>query len=627
MNDDPQVMEAMVCLQAGQFDQAEDLCLNVLARDPADLVALQVLASVKFVGGRHGEAVEVLEIALRHHPDNAQCRVMLGSTLRVLGRTNEAMTHYLRAIVLNPDLAEARNNLGVLYHDRGELESAIACYRQVLIQEPDHVGARLNLAAALHDLGRSEEALEAFQAILKVVPDHAHAGLMALHTQRELCRWPDPRAMVEGVRRIAATQPGKFSPLLLLAWPVAPDVILSAAKAFAATYAPPAVMPPRPAQAGDSGRKLHIGYFSSDLGEHVTASVLAEVLERHDRAAFEISAYSDGPDGGGPQRKRIQAACSNFIDIAALSDDDAARKMRDDGVDILIDLNGYTSNVRHGIPARRPAPVQISWLGNPGTTGSHAIDYLVADAFTIPPKAEAFYSESLIRLPGTSQPHVRARAVAEPQSRAAYGLPEDAFVFCAFSRPLKISPEIFQTWMSALKAVPKAVLWLRADHGEVLANLRKEALDAGVAEDRLVFAARTPKAADHLARYRVADLALDTFPFNAHTTALDALWQGCPVLTVAGDTFAARRAGGVLHGLGLPELVTNSLGAYRDAAVRLATRPVELAALRAKLGAARDRAPHLDAAQFTRHLEAGLRTAWSIYAAGQRPRHITVTAP
>jgi len=617
-----QLFDAMASFQAGQLDAAERQCRAALAAEPTVLDGYQLLAAITFRQGRLHDAVDVLQTALGHHPSSFEPRFMLGSILRTLGRRAEAMAYYQEALAINPDIAEVHSNMGVLHHDQGELEPAIACYREALRRAPAQTEARLNLAAALRALGRIDEGLAEFETILTFNPDHAYAALMAMHSTRELCRWQNYSAMAARAQELAVTQAGKFSPFLLLSWPVPPDLLLKAATAFAATFTPPQALPPAAPRSGV--RKLRIGYVSPDFRDHVVASVIPEVLECHDLAAFDVLAYSYGPKDDGPQRRRIQAACTDFVDVRSLSDDDAARKIRDDGVDILIDLNGFTGSIRHGIPARRPAPVQIGWLGYPGTTGSPAIDYLVADTFTVPADAEGFYSERIIRLPFSCQPHDRKRSIAEAKTREAYGLPTEGFVFCSFNHPQKITPEIFGAWMTILKAVPGSVLWIKADRDDTIANLKGEATAAGVDDRRLVIARRTKDAAEHLARYRIADLALDTLPYNSHTTANDALWLGCPLVTLVGDTMPARIAGGILQALGLPQLVTSSLNTYRETAVGLARAPQDLAEIRRNLVTARGSAAHFDTALFTRNLEAGYREAWKRHAAGETPRHIAV---
>jgi len=651
-----QLTAAMQRQQAGQFAEAEALCMNVLAQEPGHLDALQMLAAGKFMRGLHDDALHVIDEALDRYADNFELNVlaghsrralgqleqtaahyaravaarpdlgeghiMLGWTLRVLDRRDEAMAHYREALRINPDLVEAYNNLGVMHHDAGELEPAMEYYRAVIARQPGHIDARRNLCAALRASKRFAEALTEFENILKVDPNYSYAELMAMHSKRELCRWQDFDRMNTRAREIAAVNTGAYSPFLLLSWDVAPDLLLEAARAYAAKAAPP--VRPVPAQPRNNIGKLRIGYFSADFREHVVSAVVPEVLELHDRTAFEVIGYSYGPDDGSPQRQRIQAACSAFHDLRHISDDTAARKIKDDGIDILVDLTAFTGSIRHGIPMRRPAPVQVNWLGYPGTSGSPAVDYIVADAFTIPESAERFYSEKIIRLPGSAQPHDRTRAVAEPLSRKAYGLPDTGIVFCSFNHVQKLTPAIFSMWMTLLASIPRSVLWLRADQDEAFVNLRQVARDAGIDPARLIAAPRTDSIAEHLARYRVADVALDTFPYNSHTTANDALWLGCPLVTMTGDTLAARVAGGILYALGLPELVTNSLQTYQATAHKLATQPEFYADIKSKLAAARASSPAFDTTRFTRNLEAGYKTAWNIRASGGAARHIMV---
>ncbi len=649
--------EAVRLQQTGGFDQADVLLNGVLEKAPQNIDALQLLAVGKFARGQAEQTLSVLERALGFYPDNfefnvlaghsfralgeldqtlayyvraaqanpasAECHIMIGWTQRTLGRRTEAATHYRHALTLNPNLVEAHNNLGVIHHDQGELEEAVTHYRAALALQPEHVDTRRNLAAALRALRRPEEALEEYETILIFNPGHTYAALMVAQSKRELCRWQDYGATETRVKEIAAHHPGGFSPFLLFSWPIPPEQLLSAARTYASNITSAVqTLPPVPRQ--DTKSKLRLGYFSADFRDHVVASVIPDVLERHDKNIFEVFAYSYGPDDHDAKRARI-AASTTFVDLRALSDDEAARKIRADGIDILVDLTSFTGNMRHGIPARRPAPLQINWLGYPGTSGSPAMDYLIADPFVILPEARKFYSEHILYMPGSSQPHDGTRTIAAPKTRSAYGLPEPGFVFCSFNHAQKITPEIFKVWMAILRDVPGSVLWLRADRDEVVANLRREAGTHGIGGQRLVFAERASHLADHLARYAVADLALDTFPYSSHTTANDALWLGCPLLTLTGDTFAARVAGGILTSLGLQELITTTTDAYHKTAVTLARDSGALAAVRAKTAAARN-ARHFDMATFTRDLEKTFETVWRHHQAGEKPQTFMVSA-
>jgi predicted O-linked N-acetylglucosamine transferase (SPINDLY family) len=357
--------------------------------------------------------------------------------------------------------------------------------------------------------------------------------------------------------------------------------------------------------AGITARRRHsrirVGYLSSDLQEHAAAYLIAEVLELHDSDRFEIFAYSHGPDDRGAMRPRLRAACEHFIDIAWEPDDVAAERIRNDELDILVDLKGYTAGDRLTIMARRPCSVQVTWLGYPGTTGASFIDYLIADPFIVPPGNESAYSERVVRMPHCYQPNDRKRQIGAPLRRAEYGIPEDAFVFCCFNQTYKITPEIFGVWMALLRDIPGSVLWLLESNRWAKQNLLQHAQAEGVSAERLLFAQRLPYAG-HLARYKVVDLALDTFPYTSHTILSDALWCGCPTVGLCGETFASRVSGSLLTAAGVAELVTYSLTDYAALARRL-TDASALEHVRARIAHARDDSPLFDSTAFTRDLE------------------------
>jgi predicted O-linked N-acetylglucosamine transferase (SPINDLY family) len=367
-----------------------------------------------------------------------------------------------------------------------------------------------------------------------------------------------------------------------------------------------------------AGRAIRLGYLSGDFHMHATALLLAETLEAHDRQRFELHAYSYGPDDGSAMRQRLHAAFDGFHEISALDDAQAARAIHADGIDILIDLKGFTAGTRSLLLAYRPAPVQVNYLGYPGTLGGNFCDYLVSDRFITPTSAVADYSEALACLPHSYQPHGHAAVLPPTPSRAQAGLPDEGLVLCCFNQSYKFTPEVFGVWCDVLAQVPGSVLWLLKDE-RAEGNLRREAMARGVAPHRLVFAPDLPQAG-HLARLQCADLVLDTSPYNAHTTASDALWAGVPLVTRAGSTFASRVAGSLLHAVGLPELVTHSLDDYAALALALATAPQRLAALRAKLAGLRAGAALFDVPGYTRDLEALYTAMWGRHVAGLAPQ-------
>jgi len=447
---------------------------------------------------------------------------------------------------------------------------------------------------------------------------------------RAWCEWDDFDAW-QGHALQALSDPAvaALSPFLLLSLPgitaaqqhacatrwMADRLVASAADRalLTAEFAAAAAL-----QAAPPRSKIRIGYLSCDFHQHATALLMVEMLEAHDRARFELHAYSYGRDDGHGMRQRLGLAFERFNDISGLDDLQAARAIHADSVDILVDLKGFTSGTRTELMTYRPAPLQVSFLGYPGTLGGAVCDYLISDRFVTPADAEAGYSEALARMPHSYQPHGRRAAVDAAPTREAAGLPAQGLVLCCFNQAYKFTPEVFDIWCALLAQVPGSVLWLlRSEQAE--GNLRREAMQRGIAPQRLVFAADLPHA-QHLARLQLADLVLDTLPYNAHTTASDALWAGVPIVTCAGTTFASRVAGSLLHAVGLPELVTHSLQAYAALATALAADPPRLQALRAKLARQRLAAPLFDVAGYTRGLEALYAEMWARHGAGLPPQ-------
>ncbi len=360
--------------------------------------------------------------------------------------------------------------------------------------------------------------------------------------------------------------------------------------------------------------RIKLGYLSNDFHEHATALLLIETLEAHDRALFDVRAYSYGADDGGAMRGRIVRACEGFTEVGGLSDSAAAQAIYDDGIDILIDLKGFTQNSRTSILGLRPAPIQVNFLGYPGTLGPGLCDYIITDSFMTPASSAADFSESFAEMPNSFQPRGRQRPVGAAPTRVEAGLPEKGFVFCCFNQAFKFTPAIFEVWRRLLDAVPGSVLWLLATR-EAEGNLRNEVFSRGIAPDRLVFAPDAGQDA-HMARLQLADLVLDTSPYGAHTTASDALWAGVPVVTRPGATFASRVAGSLLQAVGLPELIVEDEADYFGLALALASDPQRLAALRSKLAANRAHAPLFDAPAYTRDLEALFTGMWSRFRDG-----------
>ncbi|MGA7965355.1 MAG: hypothetical protein WCB49_05645, partial [Gammaproteobacteria bacterium] len=397
------------------------------------------------------------------------------------------------------------------------------------------------------------------------------------------------------------------------------------AEIFAREKFPAACISPSGASRYDHAR-IRIGYMCGEFRRHASSMLTVELFELHDKGHFELFAFDSGFDDGSEIRQRMNAAFDHFVDIGGLSDAEAAQEINRHEIDILIDLAGYSNMARPGILSRRPAPIQVNYLGFPGTLGADYIDYILADACVIPPEQRECYVENVVYLPDTYQVNDTKRQVAErTPTHAEAGLPETGFVFCCFNNNYKITQDVFDVWMGLLKSVEGSVLWLLEDNADAMRNLRKEAARRGVEPERLVFAPRVD-APEHLARHRLADLFLDTLPYNAHTTASDALWAGLPLLTCLGSTFPGRVAASLLQAAGVPELIAPSLDAYQACALRLAREPDQVASLKAKLAQNRDTCPLFDSRRFTRHMEAAYTTMWQQHQRGRRPTSFSVAS-
>lgn len=622
--------------QMGDAAGARDHFHAVLRLDPGHVDAAFNLGVLALQREELEEACRWFEQALMWSPRYVDAMANLGIVLQRLGRLEQARDQYLAALGIVPEFSPAREGMAFVCLASGRPGEAIDHLRAMLQAEPENGSALSALTGALFEVGQLDEAEAVAERVCELDPadaaayatranvcivrgqldraieilesgyDRTHASSllgMLTYQLRQACAWEKWQAAWDKMAPEVERSSALGSPFWLLCEPTTAHQQLTYTRVWAASrFKPVSVAARNPSVAARPQSRLRVGYLSSDLQEHAAAYLIAEVLELHDRERFEVFAYSHGPDDRGAMRPRLRAACEHFIDIAWEPDDVAAERIRCDQLDILVDLKGYTAGDRLTIMARRPCDVQVTWLGYPGTTGASFMDYLIADAFIIPPGQESAYSERIVRMPHCYQPNDRKRPIGEPRSRSEYGIPENAFVFCCFNQTYKITPDVFAVWMRLLKNVPGSVLWLVESNRWAKQELVKRAEAQGVEAERLVFASRVPYAA-HLARYRVADLALDTFPYTSHTILSDALWCGCPTVGLCGETFAARVSGSLLTAAGMPDLVTDSLADYEALAYRLATDPLYRREIRARVAQARDHAPLFDSTQFTRDLE------------------------
>ncbi|MBX9634832.1 MAG: tetratricopeptide repeat protein [Magnetospirillum sp.] len=515
------------------------------------------------------------------------------------GRIAEAEPLIRQFIGNNPRDPRGYYNLGKMLRTRGDQTAALEAFRRCVKLAPGFSAAHLNLANTLRSLGRASEAFAAYRRTMDMDPDAFAAVAMVAHTRASLCDW-DGLAEIEARAIMGSGREASVPPFTLLAMASTAAEQLVAGKNWGSQFLRQAEAPPLRWRPQD-GRPIRVGYASTDFRMHPIAMLIAEMIEQHDRSRFQIHGYCFGGDDGSPQRQRLMASFDHFTELRGVLDREAAQKIASDEIDILVDLTGYTHNARTAVFGWRPAPILVNFLGYPGTAGV-LFDYIVVDPTICPPEHRSFYSEIPVYMPHCYQPNdTKREIVAAMPSRQQCNLPEEGFVFCCFNNSFKIRPHIFQIWMRLLKQVPGSVLWLI--DGEAAGNLRREAKKCGIDPKRLVFAPRLPPD-QHLSRHRQADLFLDTLPYNAHTTASDSLWAGVPVLTVLGDTFASRVAASLVRGIGLPEMVVQTLEEYEQTALALAQDAPRLADLRRRLAENRLSTPLFDAAGFTRNLEA-----------------------
>jgi predicted O-linked N-acetylglucosamine transferase (SPINDLY family) len=652
------VQAALQAHRAGRLDEAASLCRRALEAHPDSFEALQLMGVLESQRGRLQEALDLLRRALAIRPDSAATLANLGIALARLGRAGEAEAELERALSLAPASAPILFNLANLLAESGRHEQALARYDEALQAQPDFVQALNNRADVLMRLDRTSEALQSYQRALVLHPGYAegwsNAGKVLrelgrhedaalaydralaldpqldflpgarLHSRMKVCLWSDFEEQMQDLAGGLEAGRPVSTPFAVLATPLSADQQLRCARLYVA------LRYPHPSKRGVAARqartgKIRLGYFSADLRDHAVAHLIVEVLERHDRSRFEVVGFSLKAAPGDAMRERIERACDEIVELAALPDGEAAETARRRQVDIAIDLNGFTLHGRPGIFAAGVAPLQVNYLGYPGTLGASFIDYIVADPVIIPEACFTSHSERVVQLPHSYQANQSfVPPAGEPPGRAELGLPERGVVFCCFNNSYKITPDVYTIWMRLLAQVPDSVLWLFETNPGTRASLRREAGDRGIEEGRIVFADRVPRP-QHLLRQACADLFLDTFHYNAHTTASDALRAGLPVLTLLGQTFASRVGASLLHAIGMPELVASSSGDYETMALELARDSRRLAEFKARLARNRSTHPLFDCERFTRHLETAYARMWGRHVEGLPPAPITVT--
>ncbi len=641
----------------GRPDEALASYDQALALAPHFTPALTNRANLQKAAGRLDAALADYDKAIANEPRNPEGYFNRGVALSEAGRFEEALGNYAAAINLKPDHLDAIYNGALVLQSLQRWDDALRGYDRVLVLKPNHTEALNNRGAILQLFARHEEALAAFDKAIASNPNYAEA-----YYNRSYMRWLKQKGDLQAIRDLeraialnpdypyalgdllhlrmqvgdwdtyardmaaidAGLKAGKpvVRPFVYQALSESPADLQLCTTTYTGLNFPP--LPSAPPAPRPAGGKIRIGYLSAEFRDQATAYLMAGLFETHDRSKFEVIALDNGGDDGGPMRTRLISTFDKFIDVMRLTDDEAAQRIRSENIDILVNLNGYFGHPRMGIFARKPAPVQVNYLGFPATLGADYMDYIVADRIVIPEAEQRYYSEKVVYLPGSYQVNDSKRAIdPEVPTRASQGLPENAFVFCNFNQSYKLTPPAFAAWMKIMGEVDGSVLWILQQTPALAANLRKEAARFGIGADRLIFAKHI-EAGKHLARLALADLFLDSRPYNAHTTASDALWAGLPLITCRGTAFPGRVAASVLTAAGLPELVTETMEDFTALALKLARDREALAAVRAKLAANRTTCALFDTERYRRRIESAYETMVANWRAGKAPAGFTV---
>jgi predicted O-linked N-acetylglucosamine transferase (SPINDLY family) len=653
------LQDVLTLHRAGKFGEAAALCAQILEQEPAHFDALQIGGGLALQRGDPSAALALLTQAIGVNPNHAASHYNRGNALMALERYADASESYDQAIRIKPRYAAAYNNRGAALRKLGRLAPAAESFEIAFTLRPDDAEAYNHHGMAMMELGRTEAAIKSYDKAIALKPDFAGAysnranALVAtkqfsaaadscdralalkpgvdflyghrLYAKMCICDWEDFDTQIAEIEQRVADGGSPSVPFPLLAAIDAPALHRTAAERIARK-----LYPARADLGAIRGRlpagKIHIGYFSGDFHDHPMPRLMAEVFESHDRSRFELTAFSFGPNINDSMRQRLAPAFDRFIDVREKSDHDIAVFARGLGVDIAMDLSGYTTDARTGIFAFRAAPVQAGYIGYLGTMGAPYYDYVIADPTIIPAVAQEYYTEKIVYLPGYQANDSKRAISGRAYTRADVGLPPDGFVFCCFNNSYKITPTVFDSWMRILGKVDGSVLLLFASSKTAAANLVKEAAARGIDAARVIFCEALP-APEYMARLRVADLFLDTSPYNAGTTASDALWAGLPILTCTGESFASRMAGSLLTAAGLPELITHTRAEYEARAIELATRPAVLAEVKRKLRHQRLTSVLFDTPLFTARLEAAYTEMNQRHMAALPPAHIHVGVP
>jgi len=613
----------MECLRKNDLVGAERLLRKAQILAPKDSEVLRLLGVLYAFQGNRADALNMFDRAIKIEPKNWLAHLNRGNVLKDLHKYAESMKCYDFAISLQPNHPEAYNNKGNLLQDLKKYDEALIAYEKAISLEPNYAEVYGNLGNALQNLNRTNEALRAYQIGIDL-DQEGGVNLGALvHCKMKLCDWTGIEDQFEKISSNKSFQRAKIHPFHLLPFLDDPMAIKKLTEEYVCSEYFPRIDLGEITRR-DYSRKLRIGYFSADFKNHPVSFLISGMLDSHNKEDFELIAFSTNLKPPDDMTNAIKNYFDEFIDVSSMSDYSVARLARDKGIDIAVDLGGITQDARLGIFSYRVAPIQIGYIGYLGTLAAPYMDYIIADETIIPDSLQDTYSEKIIYLPSYQANDNRTIISDKIFTREELGIPTKGFVYCCFNNSYKITPAIFDSWARILIAVPDSFLLLYADNESVKLNLTKEIERRGVNSGRVIYADRL-KRDEYLARYQIADLFLDTSPYNAGTTASDALWAGLPVLTFLGQSFSSRMCGSLLNAIGMPELVASSQKDYEDLAISIGRDPMKIEALKNKLVENRLTTPLFNTKLFTKNLETAYKKSYDRYQSGLKPDHIHLT--
>jgi protein O-GlcNAc transferase len=607
-------------IQRGDLDGAERLLRQSLVMAPKNSEALRLLGVTFAFKKDLQEALKTLDRAIKVDPNNWLAHSNRGNVLKDLNQFDAALKSYEKTIALQPNYAEAHNNKGNLFQELKRYQDAVNSYDQAITLQPSYAEAYSNTGNALKKLNLLDLALIAYEKALELGEQSGIALSGYLSTKMQLCDWSGIQELLKQVEHGDIPNKERFYPFNLLSICTSPWIIQEITQAYM-SLENPAKIDLGSIDKSAANEKIRLGYFSPDFRNHAVSFLIAGLLECHDKEKFELVAFSMGSNESDDMRERLKVNFDQFIDVSSKSDLEAAQLARNMKIDIAIDLGGLTQNSRPKIFSYRAAPIQVGYIGYLGTMASHYFDYIIADEIIIPPELRDAYAEKIIYLPSFQANDPKRKIAERVFTRQDYGIPLHSFVYCCFNNNYKFTPSIVDSWAKILLQVGESAMLLHADSDMVKRNLLAEFMARGVEEARVFFAERMPRA-EYLARYRIADLFLDTSPYNAGTTASDALWAGLPVISFLGETFSARMGGSLLNAIGLPELVCNSQNEYEDLAIDLGKNREKLEEMKGKLAKNRLTMPLFDTTLFTRNLESAYEKVYERYQNDLPPIHI-----